>query len=188
MVWLRSAADASRQRVDEPSLLGARVIAGETHCQRLGHRAIDFPPVNRVGVRVQRDVQSIVANPEREERRRIGTIPRAMTHARGIHRQIVRKLACRGYARRGMHIVAVVHRPERLTQQRAQRLIEVLRVAPGREGRVFAQRALRNRLLRAHGALRVDDGERRQADAREQHGQRDTKAERRGERETRQAG
>ena len=71
----------------------------------------------------------------------------------------------------------MIHRAERLAQERGEHFVQMLGIAPRREGRVLAQRALRHRLLRADGTLRIDDGECGEADAREEHRQGNAKAE-----------
>ena len=129
------------------------------------------------GVRVDADVERIGADAEREEGLGIGPAARAVAHTRRVPGEIVREIPRRRYARRRVHVVAMIHRPNRLSRQRRERFVQVLAVAPRREGRVLAQRTLRHRLLRADGTLRIDDGECGEADAREEHRQGNAKAE-----------
>ena len=67
-----------------------------------------------------------------------------------------------------MHVVAVVHGADRLALDESERVDEALRVAPGGEARVLAERALGDPLVRPHGALRLDRGDGGEADAREE--------------------
>jgi hypothetical protein len=106
-----------------------------------------------------------------------------VTHALHVPWQIVRELARLWDPPRGVHVVAVVHGAEGLTEERREELVEVLGVAPGGEGRVLAECALRHPLLRPYRALRIDDRERGESDAREKNDQRDAKAKRRRQRE-----
>ena len=78
-----------------------------------------------------------------------------------------------------MHSVAMVDGAQGLAKKVRQDPVEMLSVAPGSKGRVLAQGALGDFLLRSNGSLRVDDGEGGEPDTREQDGERDAKAKRR---------
>jgi len=83
-------------------------------------------------------------------------------------------------ARIRVHVVAVIHRAERFPEERRERFVEVLRIAPGGEGRILTQRATSDLLLRMHGSLGVHDSERRETDARQEDDERNAKSEGRG--------
>jgi len=188
MVGLPGAADAPSEGIDEPSLFVRRIVAGESERERLRHRSIHFPAIHRIVVGVQTHVESLGTDLHGEEGRRIGAVPRPVTHALHVPRQVVGELARFGNPRRGVHVVAVVHGTQRLAKQCGEDLVEVLGIAPGREGGVFAKRPLRNRLLGSHGALRIDDRDCGEPDAREQNDQRNAKAKRRGQRQPAEEG
>jgi hypothetical protein len=96
------------------------------------------PAIHGIVLGVQTDVESVGADLHAEEGRRIRAVPRTVTHALHVPRQVVRELARFGNTPRGVHVVAVVHGAKRLAEQRGENLVEVLGVAPGGEGGVLA--------------------------------------------------
>src|SRR6185503_8304987 len=169
-------ADVPSERVDEPPTRGGRVVAGETGSERYGQRPIDLPPLARIGVRVERDVERVRSHAHREEGRWIGTVAWAVAVAGFVPGEVVREVARKRHAWRRVQVVAVVHGAEVLARDVVEHLAEVLHVAPGGEGRVLAKGPLSDGLMGSHRALGIHHRKRCEPDARKQHEQRDAEA------------
>src|SRR4051812_34616617 len=112
---------------------------------------------------VEPDVQRVAPDAEGEEGLRVRPAASAMAIADPVEGEIMRELARRRDLRRRVELFAVIHGAERLAEHRRQRLVEMLGVAPDREGGVLLERSLRDTLLRPGEALRIDNGNAREA-------------------------